>query len=346
MNNTEKKTTIYDVAREANVSPGTVSRYINGVGTSRGDTNSRIEGAISRLNYVPNRTARALKSQKKNLLCMAYPESDNPFFFELVTRIEQEVKKAGYGMMISHTHGTVEEELKILSLTQENIMDGLILVNFNYTEAHFKAFAQVKCPFVLSSLCISPYGGNDNDNFDYVGIDVFNALYMSTMHMIEMGHKKIAYIGGSNEMCVFRERYEGYVSALSKGGIAVDPRYCFIGEYDERAGYNAGIQIVQMEERPTAICAASDVVAIGAMIALKENNICIPEDIAMIGLDDISFDKALTPTLSSIKMMQGSMGKCAVDFLLARITGDKSKSKKIIYQPEIVIRESSNYLRA
>lgn len=341
MENREKKVTIYDIAREAGVSTGTISRYINGVGQSKGDTGKRIEEAIQRLNYVPNRAARALKSRKQNLICLAYPEADNPFFFELVNTIEQELKKYSYSMMISHTHGQTEEELKILALTKEGIMDGLFLINFNYTEQHFNLIEQAGCPIVLSSLCISPYGGSVRERYDYVGINVFNALYMTTMHMAEMGHKKIAYIGGTNELYTFRERYEGYASALYQIGIELEEKYCFLGEYDEKAGYEAGLQIAQMEDRPTAICAASDVIAIGAMRALKEMRLRIPEDIAVIGLDNIGFDKAMTPCLSSVRMRQSEIGRCAVDFLMARIRGDKSAPKKIVYQPELVIRDSS-----
>lgn len=342
MDKMDKKVTIYDIAREANVSTGTVSRYINGVGKSRGDTNQRIEEAIEKLNYVPNRAARALKSQKGNLICLAYPESDNPFFFELVTRAESEVKKAGYSLMINHTYGDPEEELKVLALTKEGFMDGLFLINFNYTKEHFKAFKQVKCPLVISSLCISPYGGNEDDNFDYIGVDVFNALHMTTRHLLDMGHKKIAYIGGPKELCVFRERYEGYCSALQQNGLQVDERYCFLGEYDERAGYTAASQIARMEDKPTAICTASDVIAIGAMKALRENKVRIPEDIAIIGLDNIDFVTALTPRLSSVKMRQDEIGKCGIQFLLSRLQGINKKPEKIIYQPELVVRESSS----
>lgn len=343
MNDCEKKkVTIYDVAKAAGVSPGTVSRYINGVGESRGKTKNRIEQAIRDLNYVPNRAARALKSKRKNLLCLAYPESDNPFFFELVDVVEQEVKKAGYSLMIYHTHADIEEELRILSLTQEGVMDGLIMVNFNYTPAHFEAFSQVDCPLVISSLCNSPYGGKESDNFDYVGINVKHGMYLSTLHMAEQGHEKIAYVGGPNEICVFGERYEGYCKALKEKGLPLDTSYCFLGEFDRKAGYKAGLQICEMTEKPTAVCAVSDVVAIGLLEAFKEKGIRMPEDIAISGMDNIDFDRAFTPELTSVKMRQREVGKCAMECLISRINGDSSAAKKIIYEPELVIRKSSS----
>lgn len=337
----KKKVTIYDVAKAAKVSPGTVSRYINGIGEPRPKSRQRIEQAIKDLGYVPNRAARALKSKRKNLLCLAYPESDNPFFFSLVDTVEKAVKKAGYALMIYHTHGEVEEELRILSLTKEGVMDGLILVNFNYTPRHFDAFSSVDCPLVLSSLCVSPYGGKPSDPFDYVGINVRQGMYLNTLHMIREGHKKIAYVGGPNELCVFKERYEGYCQALSENNISLQEDFCFLGGYDQAAGYSAGLAIAAMEDRPTAVCAVSDVVAIGIMEALREKDIAMPGDIALCGMDDIGFDTALTPRLSSVKMRQAEIGKSAVDCLLSRINGDDSAARKMIYEPEIIVRESS-----
>ncbi len=342
MSQKRKSVTIYDIAKAAQVSPGTVSRYINGIGTPGKDTSERISKAISDLKYVPNRAARALKSRKNNIICLAYPESDNPFFFSLVDSVEKEAKRIGYVLMIYHTHGKIEEELRILSLMNENIADGIILINFNYTPEHFEAFNKLKCHIVISSLCISPYGGNSEDNFDYVGIDVRNALYMATMLMIERGHTKIAFIGGDKGICVFMERFEGYCSALIKANIPLNMDYCFFGGYDKEAGYAAGEQIANMVDRPTAVCAVSDIVAIGAMDALRDSNVKIPEEISIIGLDDIDFDRYLSPKLSSVKMMQDEIGRCAIDFLHKRINGDDAPPKKIIFQPELVERESIN----
>ncbi len=338
----EKKITIREIAKEANVSTGTVSRYLNGAANLRKDASERIEQAIDKYHYTPDRSARALKSGKRNLICLAYPESDNPFFFNIVSAIEESVRRSGYSLMINHTHGDPAEELKVLALTKEGIMDGLILVNFNYTPEHFDAFKRVGCPLVISSLCISPYGGGTDDSFDYIGIDVFSALHMTTKHLIDRGHRKIAYIGGPQEMCVFRERYEGYSSALVQAGIEVDRKYCFLGEYDEQAGYDAGKAIASMADRPTAICTASDVIAIGAMIALREHGVSIPGDIAVIGLDNISFDRALTPQLSSVCMRQEDVGRCAVEMLFSRIQGNDEAPRKVIFQPELILRESSD----
>ena len=338
-----KTSTIYDVAKKANVSPGTVSRYINGVGNARGDTSERIERAIQALNYIPNRNARALKSKRTNLICLACPESDNPFFFQMISAVEADLKKSGYMLMIYYTHGNSAEELRILSLSQEEIMDGLILVNFNYDPEHFEAFRKVKCPLIITSMGTSPYGGNPGDPFDYIGIDVRTAIYNSALHMLDKGHERIAYIGGNRDICVFSERWDGFRQAMQERGIPIYDEYCFFGAYDENAGYNAGSMIANMSQRPTAIVAASDIIAIGAMRALQERGITIPNEIAIIGLDNINFDRSLTPQLSSQSMMQAEIGKTAVEILMSRIGGEKSAPKKIVYQTELIERASSKY---
>ena len=131
--------------------------------------------------------------------------------------------------------------------------------------------------------------------------------------------------------------------AMQERGIPIYDEYCFFGAYDENAGYNAGSMIANMSQRPTAIVAASDIIAIGAMRALQERGITIPNEIAIIGLDNINFDRSLTPQLSSQSMMQAEIGKTAVEILMSRIGGEKSAPKKIVYQTELIERASSKY---
>lgn len=337
--------TIYDIAAVAQVSPGTVSRVINHSGYIKKETKERIEQAIKDLHYVPNRAARSLKNNRTNLICLAFPEADNPFFFALIGAVQEVAKRNHYSLMIYYTKGSPEEELNLLNMMNEKIVDGLFLVNFNYSEEHFKAIRKVHCPLVVSSLCVSPYGGNESDNFDYVGIDVRRALYLSTMHMLKQGHRRIALIGGDKSICVFRERFEGYCSAHVEMGVPVEMENCFFGAYDQNAGYEAGLKILNMKNRPTAVCVANDVMALGALAAFKEYSVRIPEDIAIIGMDDINFIKYLSPPLSSIAMAQNEMGRCGAEFLFNRLNGDDAPPQKIIFQPKLMIRESSLFTR-
>jgi DNA-binding LacI/PurR family transcriptional regulator len=344
MKNDKKNITIYDISKAADVSPGTISRYINGVGVPRESTRIRIEKALQEYEYSPNRSARALRSKKNNVICLAVPETNNPFFFKMIEAVESDLKHAGYSLMIYHTHGEISEELNILSLMNESIADGLILINFNYTAEHFEKFKTASYPLVVSSLCISPYGGNETDSFDYVGIDVRNAAYLATEHLIRQGHKRIAFIGGNKNLVTFKERYEGYISALNAAGIPIEQDLCFFGDYDADAGYKAAEEILALHDRPTAVCAVSDVIAIGAIRSFRKHSISIPDNVAITGIDNIDFDEDMSPNLSSVRMKQDEVGQCAVRILLKRLRGDKSPRMKIIYQPELLIRGSSSFI--
>ena len=336
-----KLPTIYDIAKAANVSPGTVSRVINRVGYVKSSTRDRVTQVIADLKYVPNRAARSLKNKRTNIICLAFPESDNPFFFSMIHAVQGIVQEHGYSLMIYHTGGKTEEEIKIMQLMNERIADGLLLINFNYSEEHFKVIRRIQCPLVLSSLCVSPYGGNDTDLFDYVGIDVRQAMYMAVSHFFHQGHTNIALIGGDRSICVFRERYEGYCSAFAERSIPVNQDNCMFGGYNQEAGYRSAMEILELPERPTAICVINDVTAIGAVMALREKGVRIPEDIAIVSLDNTSYAQCQTPPLSSIHMAQTELGACMARFLLERINGDDSPPKKIIYQPKLITRESS-----
>lgn len=339
----KKAVTIYDIARAAKVSPGTVSRFINGVGEPRAATRERLEKAIADYNFVPNRAAQALKSKRNRIICMAFPEAENPFFYHLVSAAEKITQQYGYTLMIYHTHTDSAREFDILSLMNESIADGLFLINYNFTQRHLDTFYKVSCPLVISSLCISPYGGTGFDNFDYIGIDGQNALYTATTQLISDGHRRIAFVGGKRDIVMFRERYEGYCSALARSRIHLDPSLCFFGGWDKDAGYAYGERIAAMpkEQRPTAVCAVNDVVAIGLISALRDHGLNVPDDLSVIGMDNIDMDVDLNPSLSSSDFAKDEFCKCAIDFLMERINGNDNPARKIIFQPTLILRESS-----
>lgn len=339
-----KSATIYDIAKAANVSSGTISRFINGVGVPRAATKERIEKAIAEYNYVPNKTAQALKSRRSNVLCLALPELNNPFYFQIMSAVEEIAYEAGYSITVYHTHGDLKREMKILKMGNENIADGIIMFNMNFTPQHLEAFYEINYPLVISSLCTSPYGGTGLDNYDYVGVDTRNALYLATSYFLDNGHKNIAFVGGDLETVSYRERFEGYNSALISAHIQPDMELCFFGGHDKEFGYKTGKRISEMpsSRRPTAVCAINDITAIGLMNAFRDCNIKIPSDIAVIGLDNIDADCDLTPRLSSIDLVPDEIARCAVNFFLERVNNiDATPAKKIVFQPKIIIRESS-----
>lgn len=347
MKKQESSPTIYDVARLANVSPGTVSRYINGIGVPRQATKEKLDAAISSLHYVPNRVAQALKKKRSQILCMNTPKSSNPLYFQLFRTMEEYASRAGYTLVSLETDECLEDNLRTLSFLCEGITDGLILFNVDLTARHMESFYQLTCPLVICSTCVSPYGGNDLDNFDYVGFDIRSAAYQMATHMLQQGHRRLALLCGTTDRVVYKESYEGFYSALVANSLPPDAASCYYANASEEDGLAIGEKIASLpvSVRPTAVCVTDDIVAFGLMRSFRQAGLRIPEDIAVFSMGNLPFDKNLTPSLSSVCFSEDEICRCAVSFLVNRINGDDTDAKKIIFQPSLVIRESSEFFR-
>lgn len=348
MKRSESSPTIYDVAKLANVSPGTVSRYINGIGVPRAATKEKLDTAISTLHYVPNRVAQALKKKRSQILCMNTPKSSNPLYFQLFRTMEEYARRAGYTLISLETDDSPEYSLQTLSFLCEGITDGLILFNIDLTAHHMESFYQLSCPLVICSTCVSPYGGNDLDNFDYVGFDIRSAAYQMATHMLRQSHRRLALLCGPTDRVVYKESYEGFSSALIANGLPADSVGYYYASATEDDGFAMGEQIVSLpaDTRPTAVCVTDDIVAYGLMRAFRQAGLRIPQDIAVFGMGDLPYDKNIAPSLSSVCFSEDEICRCAVNFLVSRISGDNTNAKKIIFQPSLIIRESSEYSRA
>lgn len=335
-------TTIYDIAREARVAPGTVSRTLNNIGYIKDETRQRIEKVMQELKYIPNRAARTLKTKKTNLIMLAIPDTDNPFYVDMIKAVQDVAKYNGYSMVLYYTEGKKSDEVKVLRLLHENFADGLILVNFSFTKEHLKEIERINCPLVLSSICVSGLGGGENDRFDYIGVDTRKGMYLATRHLIAQGHSNIGYIGGLKDIEVFMERYEGYCSAMSDSGLGIKEELIFWKNYSESTGYDAGKHFLSLGERPTAVCAANDMLAMGALRAFEENGIKVPGDISLVGMDNIEIASRIKPKLTTVFLAQSEIGRSAAELVLNRLKGEEQgPSKKIIFEPRLIVRDSS-----
>ena len=157
--NKKSSPTIYDIAKAAGVSPGTVSRTLNNVGYIKEETRQKIEKVMKDLNYIPNRAARTLKTKKTGLVFLAIPDTDNPFYVDMIKSVQDVVKYNGYSMVLYYTEGKKQDEIKALKMMHEHFADGMILVNFHFTDEHKKQIDRANCPIVLSGICVSDIGG-------------------------------------------------------------------------------------------------------------------------------------------------------------------------------------------
>ncbi len=334
--------TIYDIAKLANVSPGTASRALNNVGYVKEETKQRVEKAAKEMQYVPNRTASSLKTKKTGLVLFAIPDMDNPFYFDLIRAVQEVVRHNGYSLILYYTELKLSEECKVFKMLREGIADGMIMISPNINTKINDHIKQVNCPMVFSSIGVSEVGGRDEDRFDFVSADTRKGIYLSTKHMIRQGHERIAYLACDKNVGVFEERYHGYLEAMNEAGITVDDSLVNWGHYTERSGYEETIELIESKNPPTAICAANDIMILGAQRACQEAGLRIPEDIALIGMDNIDTVTRVTPKLSSVFIAQYEVGQKAAELLFDRIyKKETGKSKKIIFEPRLVLRESS-----
>lgn len=335
--------TVYDIAKAAGVSPGTVSRSLNNRGYIKYETREKIKKVVDELEYIPNRAARTLKTKKTGLILLAIPDTANPFYVDMIEAVQDVVKHNNYSMVLYYTEGKKSDEIKVLKMMHEDFADGMILINFYFTEEHKKEIEKINCPLILSGICVSDIGGHEEDKFDYIGVDTEKGMYLATKHMIMQGHTDIGYIGGRKDFVVFNERYKGYTNALIDGNLEIKEQLVAWSEdYNESSGYEAGLYFLNIKQRPTAVCAANDMLAMGALRAFEEKMVKVPEEISLFGMDNIDMASRIKPRLSSVAIAQSQIGREAAELIFRRLASKETgPSKKVIFEPRLVIRESS-----
>lgn len=333
--------TIRDIARESGVSRTTVSRVINNSGYVKEDTRKKVEEAIKKLNYSPNAIARSLSTQKTNTIGVVVPEIDNPFFGEIVRGISEEADKAGLNIILCNTDSRESKELEALQLLKEQRIQG-ILITPTYTEdAHnqnyMKTIDQSGVPVIILDGFV-PYSG-----FNSVFINHKKGGNIATQTLIDAGHKKIAIINGDMKTRPARERYEGFLSALDKNNIQRNEAYEFYADYNWRKSYERTKEILTMDDGPTAVFVTSNMMILGCMRALNEFGKRMPEDLAIIGFDNVDMLSIIGMKVSYVYGPSFEMGRRGMQLLRQVINQRASgqmRNEKTILTPELMLKGS------
>lgn len=335
-----KKVTVYDVAKRAGVAPGTVSRVINNKGYMKDETRQQILNVIEEMQYIPNRAGRALKTTRTGLVLLAIPDTANTIYVGMITAVNKTVKQKGYSMVLYYTEGTLEGELKAVRMLRENLVDGLFLINFSYSDELRNSIDNCYAPIVLCGMCNGLWADNTNNNFDTISIDVYRGIYDSMTHLIKQGHKEIAYLAGVKNTNVYQQRFDAYCAALRDYGLKYHEEYVFWGDYTEENGYSAGKKIILMDNRPTAVCASNDLQAIGFWKACRDSGVAVPREIALCGMDNLKECEIVE--MSSINMCESDVGKTGAEIILQRMNQTKkSPAQSIKFFPSLIIRKTS-----
>ncbi|MCU0490668.1 MAG: LacI family transcriptional regulator [Chloroflexaceae bacterium] len=328
--------TIRDVARLAGVSPMTVSRVINGGQNVLQETSQRVQQAIAELGYVPNSLARGLSGQRTRTLALILPDVANPFFTRIVQGAEAVAREAGYQIILCNTDGQLEREAASLQAMLAYRVEGIVIAPVGDTsQGQLSQMAGYGVPLVLVDRAVAAVEG-DLVQGDSVG-DARRLVQLLT----DSGHQRIAMIAGQSYVSTSRDRQAGYRQALEAANLAFDPALVVPSEFDIESGYRATQRLLWLKERPTAIFAVNNLVAVGAVRALREHRLATPDDVALVCFDDIDYASLLCPFLTVMAQPAESYGTIATDMLLERIGGQSNEpSRRVVLSAELIVRES------
>lgn len=325
---------ISDVAREAGVSKATVSRVINGNSVVSEEMRMRVTRAMKRLNFQPNAQARSLSLKKSNFIGVIVPEIRRPFYGEIIDGIEETLVNAGYYLALCSTHNRPGHELNLARLMRERRVDGLIIVTPRELDSKtMQDLADEKFPVTLID-------GTAKALVSSVIIDNYEGARVAVRHLIKLGHKRIGLIAGlDTPEC--RERLRGYRETLEAANIAFDPALVVRGDYLEESGASAMEQLLKLHEPPSAVFATSDLMAIGALSAIRNHDLQVPDDIALVGFDDIEPARWVTPSLTTVRQPLRQMGEIGAKKMLKILNGEEPEITRIVLSCKLIEREST-----
>ncbi|OGO28354.1 MAG: hypothetical protein A2W33_10470 [Chloroflexi bacterium RBG_16_52_11] len=327
--------TIHDVARLAGVAPITVSRVINNSGYISQKTRERVQTAIDELGYVPNIIARSLRSKRTNTLALVITDITNPFFTSLARGVEDTASDAGFNVIFCNTDESIQEEEKYVNLLLQKQVDGILLVPAHSASPSIEHIQEQGTPVVILDRKVF------NAKVDVVRCDSELGAYQLTRLLIDKGHLTIAILSGPMGVSTAEDRVKGYWCAMTEAGLA-NPDLVFYGSYTQASGYENARRTLALSPQPTAFFAGNNFIAIGAVKALQEAGMKMPDDFSLVTFDDLPPSIVLEPILTVVRQPAYEMGRRGTQLLLARLNGSApEKSSEILLPIEIVVRQST-----
>ncbi|GBF10390.1 catabolite control protein A [Tepidibacillus sp. HK-1] len=328
--------TIYDVARESGVSMATVSRVVNGNPNVKPSTRKKVLETIEKLGYRPNAVARGLASKKTTTVGIVIPDISNAFFAEVVRGIEDIASMYHYNIILSSSDKKVEKELSLINTLLEKQVDGLLFMGAEVTNDHLEIFKTSTVPIVLAAT------KDPSKMFPSVDIDHFQAAKDAVNAFIQGGHRKIAIITGPlTDPLTGLDRFNGYKAALEEANIPFDEQYVRVGDYHYESGLEAMNDFLSLAEKPTALFAASDEMAVAAIHAIQDNGLQVPQDIEVRGFDNIPISSMVRPLLSTVAQPQYDIGAVAMRFLTKHMNEEPITDQFVILQHQLINRQST-----
>lgn len=323
--------TIEMVAQQAGVSPSTVSRILNGTAVVSEAKRRVVDEAVAQLGFVPNPMARGLAGGRTLSVGVVTQAIDSPFYGAALRGIEDALAPSGYSALFVSGHWAAATEARCVDMLLSRRVDGIIVLTGRLTDAALKAYAK-KAPVVVTGRSLK------GPDLFALNFDNFEGARLATRHLIEQGHRQIAFISGNPPHPDAVQRLMGYQAALQEAGIPFVPERVVPGAYDEASGVHAVTQLLDKRQAFTAIFASNDQMAIGAAHGLQRHALRVPEDVSLVGFDDLPTSLYALPPLTTVHHPAYEMGQLAAQAMLELLAGSKPKLQ--VPAPRLIVRES------
>jgi DNA-binding LacI/PurR family transcriptional regulator len=328
--------TIKEIAKKADVSIGTVSHVLNGTAKVREALRARVLEAIRSLGYQPSELARGLRRNQTSMLAMMIPDVTNPFFPAVVRGVEDVAFKSSYRVVLCNTDNDRRKEILYLNSLGSYRPAGWLVIPS--VDSEISSLFNLKAPRGTPAVCLDrqPQGWHG----DVVLVANEAGAYSATRHLLRMGHRHVAVITGPLHLANAVERLQGFKRALAEAEIPIDADYIQEARFERNSGYNAAKRLLRMLPRPTAIFACNDLMALGVLVAARELGLHCPEQLSLVGFDNLDFAEFTAPALTTVNQPGYQLGTAAGRLLLDRIAGSQQPPQKIVLPTELLIRNS------
>jgi len=331
--------TVHDVARRAGVSTSTVSHVVNRTRFVSDELRARVEAAMRELDFTPNAAARMLTLKRSHTIGLIVSDIRNPFFASVARGVEDVAQEQGYTLVLCNSDETAWRERACLNALETRAVDGVLLASAGVADEHLSRLVQAGYPIVLVDRDLPELGA------PAVLLDNEGAAYSAVWHLITRGHRRIAMLSGRAAISTTTERVAGYRRALREAGVDMDDRLIVSGESTSEGGVIAANAVLDLDIPPSAIFSGNNLMSIGALQAIGNRGLLVPEDVALVGFDDFPFpwSDAFRPHLTTVAQPTYELGRRAAELLVQRLQGlsAPTSAERVVLDGKLVVRESS-----
>ena len=334
--------TIFDVAKEAGVSKSTVSRVINRDTKVKQETRDAVEAAIKKLNYSPSYMAQAIRTRKTHTIALVVPEYSNIFYTEMFRGVEDIALKYGYMVMVCNTERHAMSEIEYTNELLKRNIDGIIYNTYRTDDEMEDYLRQIseRLPIVYMNRIFG-----DDENYACVYTDGFKSNRKAVQYLIDKGKHKLGYVMNSEDVSIIEDRFEGFVQGLKDHGLELNEKWVYRVQRENEPDYiklgrDAAKYYASLKDRPDAILTATDMLAIGCVKGFNESKIKVPDEISVIGFDNVFVSALIDPPLTTIAQPVRKMGQAAAEILISSLQGKKIQNK-VVFDGKLIVRETT-----